>query len=111
MNNVILVGRLTKDPEIQEGESGKKRTFITLAVNRSYKNAEGIYECDFIPCLVWDGVAENLAKYYKKGDTLAIKGRIQQNQIEKENGTKESKLIIIVERITLLNPKKETTEE
>ncbi len=112
MNNVMLVGRLTKEPEIQEGESGKKRTFMTLAVNRSYKNTEGIYECDFIPCLLWDGLAQNLTDYCKKGDVVGVRGRIQQDQVEKEDGTKESKLVIVVEKLTFLSSKKdETTEE
>lgn len=111
MNNVMLVGRLTKEPEIVEGETGKKRTFMTLAVNRSYKNAEGIYETDFIPCLVWDGLAENLTQYCTKGDVVGVRGRIQQDTIEKEDGTKENKLIIVVEKLTFLSSKKSEDSE
>lgn len=77
MNNVILVGRLTKDPILEEYEEDKKRIVIDIAVPRNFKNTEGIYESDFIRCVLWNGIALNTSKYCKMGDIIGIKGRIQ----------------------------------
>ena len=101
LNQVVLVGRLVRTPELRETESGKKVTHITLAVPRSYKNVNGEYETDFIDCTLWTGVAENTTEYCSKGDLLGIKGRIQTSSYEKDN---EKKYIteIIVEKVTFL---------
>lgn len=104
LNQIILVGRLTSDPEINEVE-GKKNSVITLAVPRSFKNADGEYETDFIKCVLWNGIAENTAEYCKKGDVVGVKGRIQTNTIEKEDGTKEFEMNIIAEKVTFLSSK------
>ena len=77
LNQVVMVGRLTSDPEINEVENDRKVATITLAVPRSYKNAEGVYETDFIKCTLWNGIAENTAEYCKKGDVVGVKGRLQ----------------------------------
>ena len=58
LNQTVIVGRIVRDPELRETESGNKVTNITLAVPRSYKNADGEYDTDFIPCVLWRGVAE-----------------------------------------------------
>ena len=65
LNNVVLVGRLVKDPELRDTEQGKKMTFITLAIPRGYKNMNGEYDTDFIDCVLWDVVASNTAQYCK----------------------------------------------
>lgn len=106
LNQIILVGRLVQDPEIKELENGVKTSYITLAVSRSYKNADGIYETDFIPCLLYKGIAENTTKYCKKGDLLGIKGRIQTKQEENKNIIE-----IVAEKVTFLSSRKETEEE
>ena len=67
LNQAVLVGRLVKDPELHETESGNKVTSITLAVPRNFKNVNGEYDTDFISCVLWKGVAENTATYVKKG--------------------------------------------
>ena len=77
LNNTVLVGRLTSNPTIEENENGVKVCRITLAVPRNYKNAEGVYETDFIPCVLWKGIAENTAEYCRQGDLVGVKGRIQ----------------------------------
>ena len=84
LNQVILVGRITKDVEVRESENGKKRAYITVAVPRSYKNEEGKYDTDFIECILWNDVAENTSKYCKKGDIIGVKGRLQTDNYEKE---------------------------
>ena len=63
LNQTILVGRIARDLEIKELEDGKKASYITLAVPRSWKNENGEYETDFIDCVLWKGVAENTCEY------------------------------------------------
>lgn len=72
LNQVVLVGRLTEDPNINELENGKKVTTVNLAVQRSFKNSDGIYETDFIKCVLWDGVASNTKEYCHKGDVVGV---------------------------------------
>lgn len=106
LNQIVLVGRLVQDPEIKELENGVKTNYITLAVSRSYKNADGIYETDFIPCLLYKGIAEKTTEYCKKGDVIGVKGRIQTKQEETKNIIE-----IVAERVTLLSSRKEKEEE
>lgn len=101
MNQVILVGRVVKDIEIIEKDD-KKFGYLTIAVNRNYKNEEGIYETDFITCQLWAGILNNAVDYLKKADTVGIKGRVQQN---------DNNLIIIAERITFLSSNKKVEKK
>ena len=105
LNQIIIVGRITSDPQINEVEN-KKQCNITLAVPRLFKNEEGIYETDFIPCVLWNGVAENIIEYCKKGDIVGVKGRIQSR---KENDT--NIIEIIAEKVTFLSSSKQNQEE
>lgn len=77
LNQVIIVGRLVEKPIVEENENGRKVSEITLAVTRSFKNAEGIYETDFIKCILWNGIAENTVEYCEKGDIVGVKGKLQ----------------------------------
>lgn len=101
LNQTILVGRLVREVEVKEIGEGKKVSYITLAIPRSWKNADGEYETDFIPCTLWNGIAENTAEYCKKGDIIGVKGRLEGNN----NG-----ISIIAEKITFLSSKKEDEE-
>lgn len=105
LNNVIIVGRLTKNPEVIETEKGNKRSFIIVAVPRPYKNIDGKYETDFIRCTLWNVVAEHTCEYCKKGDIVGIKGRIQTNSYEKDG---EIKYVtdVVAEKITFLSDSK-----
>ena len=103
LNQVILVGRLVKSPELQLTETGKKMSLITLAVPRSYKNINGEYDTDFLDCTLWTNIAENTAEYCKTGDVIGIKGRVQSRLVEKEDGTKIRKTDIIAEKVTFLS--------
>lgn len=105
LNTVMLVGRLTQDPEIRVTESNKEVVRICVAVNRSFKNPDGIYETDFIDCTLWEGLAKNLSEYCHKGDTIGIRGRIQTNYYEKDE-QKIKRLEIIAERVTFLSSSK-----
>ena len=105
LNTVMLVGRLTQDPEIRVTESNKEVVRICVAVNRSFKNPDGIYETDFIDCTLCEGLAKNLSEYCHKGDTIGIRGRIQTNYYEKDE-QKIKRLEIIAERVTFLSSSK-----
>lgn len=106
LNQIVLVGRIVQDLEIKELENGNKVCNITLAVTRSYKNADGIYETDFIPCILWNGIANNVIEYCKKGDLVGIKGRLQTRQDDDKNIIE-----IIAEKVTFLSSKKENEED
>ncbi len=77
MNKVVLVGRLTKDPELKYTQGGDAVATFTLAVNRNFKNKDGKYDADFINIVVWRKQAENAANYLAKGRQAAVSGRIQ----------------------------------
>ncbi|PAE27890.1 single-stranded DNA-binding protein [Paenibacillus sp. 7884-2] len=85
MNRTILVGRLTKDPDLRYTPNGVAVANFTVAVNRPFKN-EGEQQADFINCVVWRAPAENLAKYMKKGSQIGVDGRIQTRSFEGQDG-------------------------
>ena len=107
-NLVYLIGRLTEDPVVTKLEDGQETLPFILAVQRSYKNADGIYEADFIRCVLWNGIAAHTAEYCKKGDLVGIKGRLQNRSYEVDN---EKKYIseVIVDKVSFLASKKEDT--
>ena len=102
LNQLVLVGRLTKDPEVNKTETNKCYSHITLAVPRSFKNINGEYETDFIDCMLWDSVAKSTSEYCHKGDIVGVKGRIQSEVVDKE-GTKKYYMNVIAERVTFLS--------
>lgn len=111
VNSVILVGRLAQDPELYLTENGKKKSVITLAVPRNYKNIDGEYDTDFLDCVLWTGVAESTHEYCKTGDVLGVKGRLQTRMIEKEDGTKQKKVEMIAEKVTFLSSSNKGKDE
>lgn len=102
LNQTVLVGRLVRDPELKETETGSKMTHITLAVPRSYKNVDGEYDTDFINCVLWKGIAENAVEYCHKGDLIGIKGRLQSRSVETEDSRKQI-TELIAEKVTYLS--------
>jgi len=100
LNQIVLVGRITKTPEMMENQDGSKFAIINLAVPRTFKNENGEYETDFINCTLWTGIAENTCKYCKKGDVVGIKGRIQ-------NLNNTAQLQLIAEKVSFLSSKEE----
>ena len=106
LNQVIIVGRLVKKPIVEENENGKKVCNITLAVPRSYKNADGIYETDFIKCTLWNVIAENTTEYCDKGDLVGVRGRLETSVYEKENGEKYRIISVVAEKVSFLSSSK-----
>ena len=109
LNQSILVGRIVHEPEIRETENGTKVTNITLAVQRTYKNVNGEYDTDFIPCILWKGIAESTVEYCKKGDLIGVRGRIQTKTIEKEDAKKYI-TEVVAEKVTFLSSKRQEAE-
>ncbi len=110
LNQVVLVGRLTEDPKLNKTEKGNQVMSVNLAVNRAFKNSDGIYETDFIKCTLWNGIAENTAEYCKKGDVVGVKGRLQTNNYIDSNDVKKYGIEVIAEKVTFLSSKKENND-
>ena len=102
LNQMILVGRLTRDVEVHKSESGMSVATISLAIPRPYKNNDGEQETDFIDCTAFDSVAENTSEYCNKGDIVGIKGKIQSRIVENESG-RQNTIDIIAEKITFIS--------
>lgn len=102
LNSVVLVGRLTDNPSVITTENGNKVSTVVVAVQRGFKNIEGLYDTDFIKCILWNNMAANTTQYCHKGDLVGIKGRIQTNSYETEDGTKKFSTEVIAEKITFL---------
>ena len=91
--------------------TGKEVTKVALAVPRSFKNPDGIYETDFFDCILWEGLAKNASEYCKKGDTVGIRGRLQTSSYETDDGIKKKVVEVIVEKLTFLSSKKVEPKE
>lgn len=105
MNKALLIGRLTKDPELRATSTGRNVCQFSIAVNRNFTNANGEREADFINCVVWDKQAENLVKYQKKGNQIAVDGRIQTRNYEDKDGKKIYVTEVFVSNVTFLDSK------
>ena len=104
INNVVLVGRLTKDPELRMTQSGASVANLTLAVNRKIQ-AQGQPDADFINCIAWNKTAELLNTYTHKGSLIGVEGRIQTRSYENNQGTRIYVTEVVIESLTFLEPK------
>lgn len=107
MNKAILIGRLTKEPELRYTSSNIACSTFTLAVNRDYTNQNGERESDFINIQVWKKLAENCSKYLAKGSKVAIDGRIQTRSYDDQNGNKRYITEVVAENVQFLDSKKD----
>ena len=105
MNKVILVGNLTKDPELSETPNGIAVCRFAIAVSRDFANADGTRETDFFNITVWRQLAENCSKYLKKGSKVAVVGQLQNRSYEDKDGNKRSVTDIVASEIEFLTPK------
>lgn len=110
MNKVILIGRLTRDPELRYTDNNTPVTTFSLAVNRPFTSQNGEREADFINCIVWRKLAETVKNYLFQGSQVAVEGRIQTRRYQNDKG--ESKYIteILVENIEFLGSKSKKEE-
>ncbi|MDR3270924.1 MAG: single-stranded DNA-binding protein [Peptococcaceae bacterium] len=105
LNRVVLIGRLTKDPELRYTPNGIAVANFTLAVDRSYKNAQGERETDFIPCVVYRQLAELVTNYLAKGKLAAVDGRMQVRSYVGQDGQRRWVTEVVAEDVRFLSPK------
>lgn len=105
MNRTVLVGRLTKNPELRYTPGGDAVASFTLAVQRNFTNQAGERETDFINCVVWKRAAENVANFLKKGSLAGVDGRIQTRNYEGQDGKRIYVTEVLAESVQFLEPK------
>lgn len=105
LNRVVLVGRLTKDPELRYTPSGVAVATFTLAVNRTFTNSQGEREADFLNCVIWRKQAENVANFLKKGSLAGVDGRLQSRSYEDQSGKRVYVTEVVAESVQFLEPK------
>jgi single-strand DNA-binding protein len=111
INNVTLVGRLTRDPELRYTPSNIAITTFNLAVNRNFKNQAGDREADFINCMIWRQQAENLASWAKKGALIGITGRIQTRSYDNQQGQRVYVTEVLSDTFQLLEKRDNTANQ
>lgn len=111
MNRVILVGRLTKDPELKFTPNGVAVATFTLAVQRAFTNQQGEREADFINCVVWRRPAENVAQFLKRGSMAGVDGRVQTRSYDGNDGKKVYVTEIMAESVQFLGSKNEGSQQ
>ena len=110
VNRVVLVGRITRDPELRSTNSGKKVTSVTIAIDNLSKKPDGTKSTSFIPVTVWNNSAEVLCRYTRKGSLIGVDGRLTQRSFKRNDGTNASVVEVIADSITLLEPKGTSTQ-
>ncbi|TFD97022.1 single-stranded DNA-binding protein [Jeotgalibacillus sp. R-1-5s-1] len=110
INQVTIVGRLTRDPELKEIGSNKHVLNVTVAVNRPFKNQAGENEADFIRCIIWNRVAQNTSEYCAKGSLVGITGRLQTRVFSRDDGSKSYFTEVFADSVRFLDRKKVSTD-
>ncbi|UQS82957.1 single-stranded DNA-binding protein [Bombilactobacillus thymidiniphilus] len=105
INRSVLVGRLTRDPDLRYTSNGTAVVTFTVAVNRQFTNANGERDADFINCVIWRKAAENFANFTHKGSLVGIDGRIQTRNYENQQGQRVYVTEVVVDNFSLLEPK------
>ena len=111
INNVVLIGRLTRDPELRYTPSNVAVATFNLSVNRNFKGANGEREADFINCIMWRKQAENFANWIKKGALVGITGRIQTRSYENQHGQRVYVTEVVAESFQTLEKKDNTANQ
>ncbi|WP_201714437.1 single-stranded DNA-binding protein [Rossellomorea arthrocnemi] len=105
INQVTLVGRLTKDPEARKTTEGRSVLSVTVALNRPYKNQQGQVDTDFVLCTLWNRAADNTEKYCRKGSVVGVTGRIQTRYYENDQGKRTYITEVVAENVRFLDSK------
>lgn len=111
MNKVILIGRLTKDPELRYTQGGVAVANFTLAVDRPFTNQQGDREADFIPIVVWRRQAENVAKFLSKGRQTAVEGRLQVRTYDDRDGNRQWRTEVVADNVQFLGSKSDSPNQ
>lgn len=104
LNRVVLIGRLTRDPELRYTKNGTPTASFTLAVDRAYKNEAGERETDFIDVVVWRQMAEHCANYLAKGKLAAVDGKLQIRAYPAQDGSKRKAVEVVADTVRFLSP-------
>ena len=107
INRVVLVGRLTRDPELRRTSQGDAVTSFTLAVNRNFTSRDGQQQADFINCVVWRKPAENVERYCSKGSLVGVEGRIQTRSYDNSQGQKVNVVEVICDSVQFLDTRQQ----
>ena len=107
INRVVLVGRLTKDPELRRTQNGTAVTSFTLAIDNRFKNENGDKTTSFIPCVVWNQQAENCVRFIHKGSLVGIEGRLNQRTYQNKEGNNVQVIEVMCDSVQYLDPKKQ----
>ncbi|AEV94347.1 single-stranded DNA-binding protein [Pediococcus claussenii] len=110
INRTVLVGRLTRDPELRYTGSGAAVVSFTLAVNRQFTNQQGEREADFINCVMWRKSAENFANFTRKGSLVGIDGRIQTRNYENQQGQRVYVTEVVADNFSLLESRSQSEQ-
>ncbi len=110
MNKVMLIGRLTKDPELRYTQSGTAVASFSLAVDRRFSNQNGEREADFINCVAWNKSAEFAAEYFHKGKQMALEGRLQVRSYEGNDGQRRWVTEVVVEQMEFVGSKNDSKD-
>ena len=109
MNKIILVGRLTKDPEVRSTSAGFPTANFTVAVNRNFKNKDGNYDADFLPCVAFRQTADFISKFFKKGNMICLDGRVQTRSYDAQDGSKRYVTEVVVENVEFVGGKNDSS--
>ncbi len=102
LNQVALVGRITKNPELRQLSEGRVQTNFIIAINRNFKNANGDIDADFVSCSVWGKLATNVVKYCGKGSLIGVGGRLQSRSYQRDDGKRVYVVEVIADEVRFL---------
>ncbi len=109
MNKIVLVGRLTRDPEVRSTSAGFSTANFTVAVNRNFKNKDGNYDADFLPCVAFRQTADFVSKFFKKGSMICLDGRVQTRNYDAQDGSKRYVTEVVVENVEFVGGKNDSS--
>ena len=109
MNKVVLVGRLTRDPEVRSTSSGSNTARFTVAVNRNFKNKDGQYDADFVSCVAFRNTADFVSRFFKKGSMIGLEGRIQTGSYDAQDGSKRYTTDVVVDNVEFVGGRNESS--
>lgn len=107
LNKVILIGRITADPELKKTQTDVSVASFSIAVQRDYKNADGEYDTDFINCVAWRNTADFICRFFKKGAPICVVGAIQTRKYEDKDGNKRTAVEVIITEAKFVEGKKD----